>query len=259
MTVSDNSYYPVLEGILFAMGEPVEIAAIAFALELDIKSAHALLTRFMKDYNHEHRGMQVIELEDSFQMTTNPDIFEYLIRVAKQPKKMQLTQATLETLAIVAWRQPVTKLDIEKIRGVKSDYMVGRLVEYGMIEEVGRSETVGRPILFGTTKEFLRHFGLKNTDELRSFAAGIAQEPTEEEILQATAEAERAEAVTEVGKTEGKPAGTGDSDNSNPEDAVSPEADTADHEEITSVGGREEPETDGEDFSDEGVDGESWK
>ncbi|MDO5695191.1 MAG: SMC-Scp complex subunit ScpB [Eubacteriales bacterium] len=166
--MSEESYDAIIEGILFAMGEPVSAEQFAFALELDVKSAERILTSFMTRYNERAGGMRVIAVDDAYQMTSNPDIFEHLIRVAKQPKKFLLTQATLETLAIVAYRQPVTKLEIEKIRGVKSDYMVGRLMDYGFVEEVGRAETVGRPVLFATTTAFLRHFGLRNVDELRT-------------------------------------------------------------------------------------------
>ena len=93
-------------------------------------------------------------------------MYEYLIRVAKQPRKYTLTDVLLETLSIVAYRQPVTKLEIEKIRGVKSDHAMNKLVEYGLIEEAGRLDAPGRPILFGTTEEFLRRFSLQSLEEL---------------------------------------------------------------------------------------------
>ena len=106
----------------------------------------------------EDRGIRIIELEDSFQLCTKKEMYEYLIRVAKQPKRYALTDVLLETLSIVAYKQPVTKLEIEKIRGVKSDHAVNKLVEYGLIEETGRLDAPGRPLLFGTTEEFLRRF-----------------------------------------------------------------------------------------------------
>lgn len=174
-----NEYYPIIEGILFAIGEPVEIDKFAYALDMDIKSTELMLCEFMDEYNAKNSGMRVTELDGSFQMLSNPDIFEYLIRVAKKPKKFQLTQSTLEALSIIAYKQPVTKLDIEKIRGVKSDYMVSRLIEYGLVEEVGRSETVGRPILFATTKEFLRLFGLKDIEALKALEV---DEPRENDV-----------------------------------------------------------------------------
>ena len=109
-----------------------------------------------------------MELEQAFQMCTKKEIYEYLIRVAKQPRKYVLTDVMLETLSIVAYKQPVTRLEIEKIRGVKSDHAVNRLIEYGLIEEVGRLDAPGHPILFGTTEEFLRRFSVQTLDELPS-------------------------------------------------------------------------------------------
>ena len=106
--------------------------------------------------------------DDSFQMCTKADMYEYLIRIAKQPKKYVLTDVQLETLSIIAYKQPVTKLEIEKIRGVKSDHAVNRLVEYNLVCEVGRLDAPGKPILFGTTEEFLRRFSIQSLEELPS-------------------------------------------------------------------------------------------
>ena len=120
----------------------------------------------MERYEKEDRGIRIIELEDSFQLCTKKEMYEYLIRVAKQPKRYALTDVLLETLSIVAYKQPVTKLEIEKIRGVKSDHAVNKLVEYGLIEETGRLDAPGRPLLFGTTEEFLRRFSVQSLDDL---------------------------------------------------------------------------------------------
>ena len=122
----------------------------------------------MDKYEAQDRGIRIIELEQAFQMCTKKEIYEYLIRVAKQPRKYVLTDVMLETLSIVAYKQPVTRLEIEKIRGVKSDHAVNRLIEYGLIEEVGRLDAPGHPILFGTTEEFLRRFSVQTLDELPS-------------------------------------------------------------------------------------------
>src|SRR5699024_6366940 len=112
------------------------------------------------------RGIRIIELDNSYQLCTKKELYEYLIRVAKQPKRYVLTDVLLETLSIIAYKQPVTKLEIEKIRGVKSDHAVNKLVEYGLVREVGRLDAPGRPILFGTTEEFLRNFGVQGLDDL---------------------------------------------------------------------------------------------
>ena len=127
-----------------------------------------IIHQMMDKYESESRGVQIMELEDSFQLCTKKEMYEYLIRIAKQPKRYALTDVLLETLSIIAYKQPVTKLEIEKIRGVKSDHAVNKLVEYNLACEVGRLDAPGRPLLFGTTEEFLRRFSIQSVDELPS-------------------------------------------------------------------------------------------
>lgn len=159
-----------VEAILFAMGESVSLSKIASAIGKDETEAKRLLEELKKQYQKKERGIQLIELEDSYQLCTKPELYDYLIQVAKQPKKHVLTDVLLETLAIVAYKQPVTKIEIEKIRGVKSDYAVNKLVEYDLVCEVGRLDAPGKPLLFGTTEEFLRRFGVQSVEELPSIA-----------------------------------------------------------------------------------------
>lgn len=156
----------IIEGILFTMGDSVELSKIAAAIEHDEETTRKIIHLMMDKYEAQDRGIRIIELEQAFQMCTKKEIYEYLIRVAKQPRKYVLTDVMLETLSIVAYKQPVTRLEIEKIRGVKSDHAVNRLIEYGFIEEVGRLDAPGHPILFGTTEEFLRRFSVQTLDEL---------------------------------------------------------------------------------------------
>ena len=156
----------VIEAILFTMGESVELERIAAAIEHDEETTRKLINGLMDQYAEEGRGIRIIELDRSYQMCTKKEMYEYLIRIAKQPKRYVLTDVVLETLSIVAYKQPVTKLEIEKIRGVKSDHAVNKLVEYGLVEEVGRLDAPGRPLLFGTTEEFLRRFSVQSLDEL---------------------------------------------------------------------------------------------
>ncbi len=156
----------VIEAILFTMGESVELSRIAAAIEHDEETTRKLIYNLMDEYEAENRGVRIIELDNSFQMCTKKETYEYLIRIAKQPKRYVLTDVVLETLSIIAYKQPVTKLEIEKIRGVKSDHAVNKLVEYGLIEEVGRLDAPGRPLLFGTTEEFLRRFSVQSLEEL---------------------------------------------------------------------------------------------
>ena len=156
----------IIEPILFTMGESVELGKIATVIEHDENTTRKIIHNMMDRYEEENRGIRIIELEDSFQMCTKKETYEYLIRIAKQPKRYVLTEVLLETLSIVAYKQPVTKLEIEKIRGVKSDHAVNKLVEFGLVEEVGRMDAPGRPLLFGTTEEFLRRFSVQSLDEL---------------------------------------------------------------------------------------------
>ena len=157
-----------IEAILFAMGESVEITQIAKAIDQDRNTTEKLIHNLMDSYQQENRGIQIIELEDSYQLCTKKEYYDYLIRIAMQPKKPVLTEVMLETLSIIAYKQPVTKAEIEKIRGVKCDHAVNKLVEYNLVKELGRLDAPGRPILFGTTEEFLRTFGVQAIEELPS-------------------------------------------------------------------------------------------
>ena len=155
-----------IEAILFALGNSVEFGTIARALELEAPEVRRLVEEMAGEYLNEERGIQIIILENSCQLCTKKEYYEYLIRIAMHPKKITLTEVMLETLAIIAYKQPVTKAEIEKIRGVKCDHAVNKLVEYELVTELGRLDAPGRPILFGTTEEFLRSFGVENTEEL---------------------------------------------------------------------------------------------
>lgn len=161
-----NKLEGIIESILFTMGESVELQKIAAAIEHDEATTRKIIHRMMDQYEAENRGIRIVELDDSFQMCTKKETYEYLIRVAKQPKRYMLTDVLLETLSIIAYKQPVTKLEVEKIRGVKSDHAVNKLVEYNLACEVGRLDAPGRPLLFGTTEEFLRRFGVQSVDDL---------------------------------------------------------------------------------------------
>lgn len=158
----------VIEAILFTMGESVELSRIAKALEEEEETVRNVIYQMMERYEKEDRGIHIIELDNAFQMCTKKETYEYLIRIAKQPKRHVLTDVALETLSIIAYKQPITKLEIEKIRGVKSDHAVNKLIEYDLVTEVGRLNAPGKPILFGTTEEFLRRFSVQSVEELPS-------------------------------------------------------------------------------------------
>lgn len=185
----------VIEAVLFTMGNSVELRQLAAALDKDEKIAKAAVTRLKEAYERAGRGMQIIELEGSYQMCTRAQYYDNLIRVACAPKKQTLTEVVLETLAIIAYKQPVTKLEIEKIRGVKSDHAVNRLIEYGLVYEVGRLDAPGRPALFATTEEFLRRFGVGGREELPELNPTQADEfklEVEEELNLSAGELEAA-------------------------------------------------------------------
>lgn len=161
-----NDWEAIVEAVLFTMGNSVELRQLAVAIDQSEKVAKRVVENVKKRYEQENRGMQIIELEQAYQMCTNAKYYENLIRVASAPKKQVLTEVVLETLSIIAYKQPVTKMEISKIRGVSSDHAVNRLVEYGLVYEVGRLDAPGRPALFATTEEFLRRFGVGSTTDL---------------------------------------------------------------------------------------------
>lgn len=161
-----KQYQAAIEAILFAMGNSVDLSTIAQALDLDKAAARQLIEEMILRYKEEDRGIQIIELDDAYQLCTKKEYYEQLIRIAMHPKKPVLTDVMLETLSIIAYKQPVTRAEIEKIRGVKSDFAVNKLMEYDLVRELGRLDAPGRPILLGTTEEFLRSFGVRNLEEL---------------------------------------------------------------------------------------------
>ncbi len=169
-----------IEAILFAMGEAVEEEKIAKALELDLKTTRENIKELMERYNSDSSGIGIVRLENAYQMCTKKEMYSYLIRIVSQPKKHTLTDVLLETLSIIAYKQPVTKSEMESIRGVKCDHAVNKLIEYNLVEEVGRLDAPGRPLLFGTTQEFLRRFGVTSIEELPQLNTDKEEEFKEE-------------------------------------------------------------------------------
>ncbi len=156
----------IIEAILFAMGDSVEIPALAHALEIDEEEVKKLLDKMKKDYEKEDSGLRLMFLENSVQLATKGEYYDYLVKLVKAPKKQTLSESVIETLSIVAYKQPVTRGDVEKIRGVSSDYAISRLLEFDLIREVGRLDAPGKPLLFGTSEQFLRLFGLDSLENL---------------------------------------------------------------------------------------------
>lgn len=183
-TEDEKEQEAVIEAVLFTMGKAVELEKLALAIGQDQETARQAVERLKERYEKDKRGMEIVQLEDSYQMCTRTGFYENLIRVAAAPKKQVLTEVMLETLSIIAYKQPVTKLEIEKIRGVKSDHAVNRLVEYNLVYEVGRMDAPGRPALFATTEEFLRRFGVGGLSDLPHM------NPEQEEEIKAGVEEE---------------------------------------------------------------------
>lgn len=156
----------VIEAVLFTMGESVEISRLADVIEEDVRTTKAILKDMEERYEKEDRGIVLTRFDDAVQLCTKSDMYEYLIKIAKVPRKMVLTDTVLETLSIIAYKQPVTRVEIEKVRGVSCDHAINKLLEYDLITELGRLEAPGRPLLFGTTEQFLRCFGVKSLEEL---------------------------------------------------------------------------------------------
>lgn len=179
----ESDWEAIVEAVLFTMGQSVELRQLAIAIGQSEKVARRVVENLQKRYETENRGMQILELDHAFQMGTKARFYDNLIRVASAPKKHVLTDVVLETLSIIAYKQPVTKMEISRIRGVSSDHAVNRLVEYGLVSEVGRLDAPGRPVLFATTEEFLRRFGIGSMEDLPSM-----NPEQEEEIIQAVEE-----------------------------------------------------------------------
>lgn len=156
----------VAEAVLFSSGEAVPDTSFAAVLGIDRKEVPALMEELAARYEDAGHGIRVIRLDNAWQFCTKKEFYPDLIRLLAAPKKTTLTDVVLETLSIIAYKQPVTKAEIERIRGVNSDHAVNRLVEYHLVKELGRLNAPGRPILFGTTEEFLRCFGVENTGQL---------------------------------------------------------------------------------------------
>ncbi|WP_110927556.1 SMC-Scp complex subunit ScpB [Bacillus massiliglaciei] len=157
----------IAEAVLFASGdEGLTVKQIAETLELDENQTRAIINDLKTEYESETRGIQIIEMAGVFQLATKKEHSAYLKRLVESSGNHGLSQAALETLAIVAYKQPITRVEIEEIRGVKTERPLHTLVSKALVKEVGRAEGSGRAYLYGTTKEFLDYFGLKSLDEL---------------------------------------------------------------------------------------------
>ncbi|MBE7062581.1 MAG: SMC-Scp complex subunit ScpB [Ruminococcaceae bacterium] len=154
------------EAVLFGAGESVTVAELAHALEIEVPAARQIVVRLAEQYERESRGLKIITLGDAFQMCTREEYAECVRKVTEPKRRRGLSSSALETLSVIAYNQPITKSRIEMIRGVDSSYSVLKLTERGLIDEAGRLDAPGRPILYVTTEEFLRCFGLTSLEAL---------------------------------------------------------------------------------------------
>lgn len=245
----------MVEALLFSLGRSVSVEEIAVCLNMGKDGATLAAERLRERYEERQEGLIIKKLEDCYQMMSHPKTYEGLIRVVKSPRKPALSDVALETLSIIAYCQPITKVEIERIRGVKSDHAVNRLVEFGLIEEVGRLDAPGRPMLFATTEEFLNRFGVDSLKDLPKLPEGaekllkeeVAEElkdgfgleaeeeetDAEENSMDAEEEIEEAEPESEDRETEEE-----DTDSREVE-----EEDTESREEVKEEANAESPET----------------
>ena len=176
MQVPQELWEQVAEALLFSAGDSIALVHIAKTLGVDQRTAQDVIERLAAKYDEEKRGIRIIPVGSRYQMTSRPEYYPYIGRMFQAAaESISMTDTQLETLAIIAYRQPVTKLEIEEVRGVRSDAVVNRLVEYGLIEEKGRVKAPGRPIQFGTTDEFLKFFGLTDLQQLPHLKEVAAQ------------------------------------------------------------------------------------
>ena len=163
-----SSIKSAIEAMLFVSGEPLSLRDLSNNLELKDKNVEEIIKEMINEYEDENRGIRLISINGAYQLVTKSENSDYIQKLLKKNKRHSLSQASIESLAIIAYKQPITRIDIDEIRGVKSESAIQKLVEKGLIKDIGRLEVPGRPILYGTTDEFLRHFALNDLGDLPS-------------------------------------------------------------------------------------------
>lgn len=180
--MKQQEYHAIVEGLLFASGEEgLTMKKMGSILEIEQSQTNRIIEEMIEEYKKNNRGITIMKSQDTLHLTTKPEHAVYYKRLLHTPGSTRLSQAALEALAIIAYQQPITRIEIDDVRGVKSDRAVQTLVTRGLIEEKGRKEAVGRPVLFGTTKDFLTYFGLTSIEELPPLSEFLKQEDVEGE------------------------------------------------------------------------------
>lgn len=174
----------VLEGILFVVGdEGVTLKQVCEILNIEMEQAKELLMQLKNSYDNENRGIRISYLGDAFKLTTKKEHKEYYQKLIENPDSNTLSQAALETLAIIAYNQPITRVEIDEMRGVNNVHMIRKLLAKGLIKEAGKSTMAGRPNLYATTSEFLDYFGLSSISELPTIITNETKDENEDKEL----------------------------------------------------------------------------
>ncbi|HIT56688.1 MAG TPA: SMC-Scp complex subunit ScpB [Candidatus Galloscillospira stercoripullorum] len=190
-----------IEGILFAAGDPVGVERLCMALDMDRDTVDSVCQRLADRYRYDRRGIRLVRLESSYQMCSAPEFAGYIRKAFESRKPARLSQPALEVLAIIAYYQPATRAYVDQIRGVDSSYTVGLLLERELIEECGRLAVPGRPILYRTTQNFLRSFGIAGLDELPELPNSTPEDGQITMEMQAAVERLKAQQESEGGET----------------------------------------------------------
>ena len=190
-----------IEGILFAAGDPVGVERLCMALDMDRDTVDSVCQRLADRYRYDRRGIRLVRLESSYQMCSAPEFAGYIRKAFESRKPARLSQPALEVLAIIAYYQPATRAYVDQIRGVDSSYTVGLLLERELIEECGRLAVPGRPILYRTTQNFLRSFGIAGLDELPELPNATPEDGQITMEMQAAVERLKAQQESEGGET----------------------------------------------------------
>ncbi|MBC7087268.1 MAG: SMC-Scp complex subunit ScpB [Tissierellales bacterium] len=161
-----NNIKSIIEGLLFAFGEPLEIKEISKVLNLSVDEVNQCLEEMKLEFDEQNRGLRIIKINNSYQLATRPEHYDFIKSILISRNQRSLSNAALETLSIIAYKQPITKMEIDEIRGVKSDKSIETLLQKKLIKEAGRLERPGRPILYVTTDEFLKFFGIETIEDL---------------------------------------------------------------------------------------------
>jgi len=188
--LNKSSLKSAIEALLFASGEPLSLQDLVNHIEEKSKLIEIIIQEMMEEYENSNRGIKIICIKGNYQLVTKAQNAEYIQKLLKKNKRQSLSQASIESLAIVAYKQPITRIDIDEIRGVKSESAIQRLIERDLIKEIGRLDVPGRPILYGTTEEFLRQFELKDLHELPSLDLFGKEDFQENEIKENEVETE---------------------------------------------------------------------